>query len=371
MNATTHLYEPLLSARLPNPFIHDDGAMVADIQDWERRRQEIAQQMLALEYGGLPRKPAVTVGEVLNESRIRWLPGARYITLRVVTENGAGPSFILYLTIPEGEGPFPVVVNGDGCWRYVTEEVTRMVLSRQYILAEFNRTEIAPDMAAGGRGAPIYRWDSEGTFGALAAWAWGYHRVVDVLSRRPDVAADKIAITGHSRGGKTSLLAGATDDRIALTNANDSGCGGAGSFRCPHEGAERLENILKSFPHWFGPELAAYIGRDHELPFDQHFLKALVAPRAYLSTEALGDLWANPKGTMQTHLAAREVYAFLGASDQIGISYREGGHAYTAQDWGTLLDFMDWRFYGKPTTRSFTHNPFEDDGRAFDWKAPV
>jgi hypothetical protein len=94
-------------------------------------------------------------------------------------------------------------------------------------------------------------------------------------------------------------------------------------------------------PFWFGAGLAAYAGRDGELPFDQHVLKALVAPRALLTCEAWGDLWANPSGTLRTHHAAREVYRLLGAPDRIGIAFRDGPHNHGPDDWRVALDFME------------------------------
>jgi hypothetical protein len=114
-----------------------------------------------------------------------------------------------------------------------------------------------------------------------------------------------------------------------------------------------------------------FVGREELLPFDQHSLKALVAPRALLSTEALGDLWANPTGTWLTHLAAREAYRFLDAEERIGIWYREGDHDHGQADWEAFLDFVDWHFQGKLPSHRFDINPFPDLPSAFSWSAPT
>src|SRR5205814_1139363 len=135
--------------------------------------------------------------------------------------------------------------------------------------------------------------------------------------------------------------------RLALSALNDSGCGGAGCCRFQGEKSEDIAAILKNFRFWFQPHFADFIGNTDRLPFDQHTVKALVAPRALLSTEALGDLWANPRGTQQSHAAAKEVFAFLGAADRIGIHFRTGGHKHRPEDWATLLDFADWQFFGR------------------------
>ncbi|MBM4459173.1 MAG: hypothetical protein FJ011_15660 [Chloroflexi bacterium] len=345
---------------LPDLFTFRDGARIQRSGDWPRRRQELLDAIVPLEYGGLPPKPHTTRGEELHTSAVRRLESAHYITCRVVAEFDRPFSFLLYLLVPPGPGPFPVVLNGDACWSYVTDEITAEVLRRGNILAQFNRVEIAADVRDADRSSGLYPFAAGTTFGALAAWAWGYHRCIDVLTNLEFVNAAQIAVVGHSRGGKASLLAGATDERIALTSANDSGCGGAGCYRFQGPNSETLADIVGRFPYWFGPSFGDYIGRETELPFDQHFLKAAVAPRLLLTTEALGDLWANPTGAWQTHEAAREVYRFLGVEARIGIWYREGGHAHSQADWETLLDFMDWQFRGTQPIFQYDQNPFAE-----------
>ena len=254
--------------------------------------------------------------------------------------------------LPAGPTGVPVVINGDGCWHYASDEVIAAILARGMAFAQFNRVDIAADLPLGH--APDST-EASGTSGpgpaALAAWAWGFHRVIDALlpmggAEGTSIDPERIAVVGHSRGGKAALLAGATDERIALTSANNSGAGGAGSFRQQDAGAETLAELCRAFPHWCAPGLADFAGREAELPFDQHFLKALIAPRALLTTEALGDAWANPGGSWRTHLAAQEAYALLGVPDRIAMSCRAGTHAHTPDDWIRLLDFADWLFRG-------------------------
>lgn len=166
------------------------------------------------------------------------------------------------------------------------------------------------------------------------------------------------------------LLAGAVDTRFALFAPNASGCGGAGGYRVQADKSEDIEAILKNFPFWFAPDFAAFVGHTDRLPFDQHTLKALVAPRALLTTEGTGDLWTNPAGTLQTYVAAREVYAFLGVPDRIGIHYRPGGHEHNSQDWNALLAFADRQFFHKATARKFDQQAFPGLPRVFSWQRP-
>jgi len=322
-------------AALPALLVGQDGRPVTVLSQWPARRDELHRLSIPLAYGRWPAIPRVTGCTLLHLATVRTLGDARLWTCRV-TADGAH-AFLMRLFAPAGAGPFPVVLHGDGCWQYASDTVIAELLHRSYAFAQFNRVEVAPDMP--GPGQPV---------AALAAWAWAYHRAVDAVLQFDLVDATRIAVVGHSRGGKAALLAGATDARIALTSANNSGAGGAGCWRWRGPGAESLANITQAFPYWFGPDLAAWAAREHALPFDQHFLKALVAPRALLTTEALDDHWANPLGTWHTHQAAREVYTWLGAPQQLAIRYRPGGHAHAPADWTALLDFADHVFHGAP-----------------------
>lgn len=345
---------------LPDLFLFNDGARVATAGDWHAKRKEWLDVILEIEYGKMPPVPDKVRAEILSSSAARYLDGARYSQYHIITSEEPLFQFRLDLLVPKDtESPLPVILNGDGCWRYITDDVSLDVLRRNYILAVFSRVEIVPDVHHPERNVGLYRLYPGSDFGAIAAWAWGFHRCIDFLQTLDYVNPEKIAVSGHSRGGKTALLAGATDDRIALTLANDSGACGAGCFRLQGEGSETIADITRNFPHWFSPRLNAYISRETELPFDQHCLKAAVAPRALLTTEALGDLWANPTGTWHTYNAAGDVYKFLGVENKIGIFYREGGHQHSREDWQTHLDFADWQFRGIKPQRSFNKCPFE------------
>ena len=308
---------------------------------------------MPMEYGALPPAPHSCRAEEWHTATLREPDGIRLTNWKVCCGPDKPFAFMMTTLTPPGKGPFPVVLTGDACWRYANDRVVGSILRRGFVLAQFNRVEIVPDNYSSERRAGLYLVYPEGDYGALSAWAWAYHRCVDVLRDMPFVDAGKIAITGHSRGGKTVLLAGATDERIALVAANNSGAGGAGSFLRQGPDSETLADCLRVFSYWFAPSLRRYLGREHELPFDQHFLKALIAPRPLLTSEALGDTWANPSGTWQTHLAAQEVYRLLGAESRLGITFREGGHNHGPDDWAAFLDFMERQLLGKDVPRSF------------------
>jgi hypothetical protein len=355
---------------LPDPFVFMDGSRVKTPADWERRRAELQQMILYYEYGRMPSPPGNNKGVELISHNVSTPAEATHRQFKLTFgPEGRGGSILLDVMIPKGRGPFPVIVRGDWGWQKTPDDIAANVIKRGYILADYNRVEVAPDNK--NRDAGIYPLYPDSDFGAIAAWAWGFHRCVDFLLTQDYVAKDKIAVTGHSRGGKAALLAGATDTRIALTAPNNSGCGGAGSYKHQAAKSEDIAAITKSFPFWFTPRFREFIGQIDKLPFDQHSVKALCAPRALLTTEALGDLWANPEGTRQTHLAAKEVYKFLGAPDRIAVYYRSGGHQHGLDDWNVLLDFADQVFFGKKSQRDWDGNPFGETNKAFSWTAPA
>lgn len=346
----------------PDLLTFADGSPV-DARDWARRRVELYDAIIPHEYGGMP--PAGVQTQVLRRahSNIRHWPGISYSTYEVRTRFADDRELSLTLAVwrPPGEGPFPVVLDGDGCWRYLNDDVVWRILARGNIAASFDRTEAAADNRDTYRDTGLYRLHPQATFCVLSAWAWAYHRCIDALVSLEDVRADGIAVTGHSRGGKTALLAGATDERIAVTNPNDSGIGGSGLNRLKAHGSEKVDSFFGSGNiFWFGQSFAEHRHRDAELPYDQHFLHALVAPRLLLVTEAYEDAGANPPGSYAACQAGRSVYALLDRPDAIGWSVREGGHAHTPTDYDALLDFMDRHIHGRALQRDFQRTLFPD-----------
>ena len=196
--------------------------------------------------------------------------------------------------------------------------------------------------------------DPEGKAGTIAAWAWGMSRIVDHLLARDDVDKKRIIAVGHSRLGKTALLAGAMDERIALAIPHQAGCGGTAPSRTTV--GEKVKDINKNFPHWFNAAFKEFDAEPERLPFDQHGLAALMAPRPVLFSNAVKDTWAYPDGQFEMLRAADPVYGLLGvkglaskdkpaigklSAGKLGYWIREGTHEMNAEDWKAFLDFAD------------------------------
>ena len=234
--------------------------------------------------------------------------------------------------------------------------------------AEFEFGQLAPDNKDRFRSGGLYRlFGDKIDSSALMAWVWGIQRVIDALETLPDIDATRIIVTGHSRYGKTALLAGAFEERIALTVPSHSGCAGASPYRFIYGKSEQLHNIAGAFPHWVRPDFKQFVGNVNRLPVDQHELIALVAPRALLCTEGLKDAWINPEGSQLTYLAAKTAYEFLGAADKISIRFRDVGHIPSNED---LLDYADHLFHAKALPVEFGKLPYAIEKAGYSWSAP-
>jgi len=356
---------------LPDPFRRADGARVGSRTEWTQHRRYLVDLLEHYQYGRMPPPPARLTARELSR---RELLEETAVETRVLLSCGPNGEvrFRVGLTRPKGPGPFGVVFKneaslGPHC------PILAPLLRNGYMFVEYVRTDLDPD-------APATVGPAQGAYpdrdwGTIAVWAWGAMRLVDYLSTLDDVDTERIVCTGHSRGGKAALLATALDERIAVVVANGSGAGGAGSYRVQGAKSESLDAITdpKRFAYWFHPRLRTFAGREDRLPFDQHFLAALVAPRSLLLTEASGDLWSNPLGTQHVYSAAREVYEFLGAEAKVGLHARTGGHDQRVEDWEALLDFAELQLSDRapPASRRFDRLLFPTAEKAFEWSAPA
>ena len=237
---------------------------------------------------------------------------------------------------------------------------TSAALSRGYAVATIPYQQLgadAPDYRSTAffPAYPKYDWND------FSAWAWGIMRAVDYLATDPAIDRDKIMATGVSRLAQAVLLAGAFDERIALSAPVAGGM--AFRFSGKEMGGglgQGIAEIVDQNTYWFGPRFAEFKGRTERLPCDQHWLAALTAPRLFMMCNSLEDPYGRAYAAVQTYLGAKPVYAFLDADDCLGVHFRSGGHGMTAEDWSVLLDFADQKLLKKEGNRRFDIIPPAD-----------
>jgi hypothetical protein len=302
---------------------------------------------IATIYGELPPSPRALHVQNLHEHVASHnhplLPaGTTTQSLRVqVLLNSASTEemhFGLQLMLTPGKMVRCVIICGDGCWRTLSDSALRNLLDHDCAIAMFNRTEIAPDLpqhADQNRDATLYRAYPNLDFGAISAWAWGYARCVDAIAMVSELADVPIAFSGHSRGGKAALLAGATDTRAAFVHANNAGALGSAPIQQVGEGSETWNALVNAYPHWVSAKLRALAANNGALPFDQDALLGAISPRNLVITQAADDTWANPRGT--AFLMEKLRPRFTGKLELIE---RKGGHPMLDADWRALLDFI-------------------------------
>lgn len=184
-------------------------------------------------------------------------------------------------------------------------------------------------------------------WGILAVWAFAASCVREYLTSLSEVDGAHIAVTGHSRCGKAALWCGANDENFYAVMPNGSGCGGSALFRGKY--GENLACITANCPSWFAPAFKKYAGKEGELPFDQHFLLAAVAPRVLHVGSGSEDAWADPEGEHYSTVLASAVWQLYDGTRPLSPQMPEPDGAETSGSVGYhvrkgphLLDTFDW-----------------------------
>ena len=371
---------------LPNPFYKADGSIMSTKAEWEEKRKAYLELLSEMYYGKMPGRPqTLTASELSNETICQ--NTVCHKVVRLCAQGEEAPVFfnvhVYRPVMPCEEKLIPVVIPAADT---LPEEIISMAAEQGFEICSFEIAEAAPDdkekIWEGGcaKAYPGYTWR------ALAMWAWLQSRVIDWLETQQDIDVAKTVVTGHSRMGKAALCCGIYDERAAVVAPAGSGCGGMASMRL--SGCRLGENIGLSerigvmlnkerFPYWLMENVADYGTpdgktrfRENEIPFDANILGACVAPRRLILVEGLDDDWINPFGTQVSWLAASEVFEFLGVKERSAIHYREGGHAYTKQDWSVVLDFTKVQLCGKEKTTGYKSMRENENKAGYSWRCP-
>ena len=374
---------------LPDPLVFQNGKKVRNRRQWfKKRRPELLALFRDEMFGKAPlplKGQHYRVTEHCQDA-LGGLATRKQVDLFLDKAEHYRIPLLIYLPNAR-KGPMPVFlgINFQGNWdvcddpgmadpgadylrRYgVTDWISvpwpvEQILSAGYGVVTFYRGDVDPDYDDGflnGITPLIYKkgqdYPEPDQWGTISQWAWSLSRAMDYIETDGDIDARKVAVIGHSRLGKTALWAGACDERFSIVISNCSGSGGAALSR--RSFGETVMDLNRHFPHWFCGNFRKYDMREDLLPFDQHSLMALVAPRPLYVCSAEKDAWADPRGEFLSALEASKVYRFLGleglaisewpAPDtpslegNIGYHIHSGVHDCSPYDWEQYIIFAD------------------------------
>lgn len=322
-NGINYYEEKVPSFSLPDPLTASDGNRIKNVKQWENgRRTEILELFCTNVFGRVPSTSYTTEFRIVNTDN-NAMSGAATLKEVDVVIGSAGKSLVIHLilfTPNNAEKPVPafLLINNRGQSNIDPSRKQKSefwpaedVIARGYAIAAFNNSDVDADkfdeFRDGIHGLLDGEKRSADSWGTIAAWAWGASRCMDYLVTDKAIDPGKVAVVGHSRGGKTSLWAGAEDQRFAMIISNESGCTGAALAR--RRFGETVARINKSFPHWFCTNYKKFNDNEDSLPVDMHMLLALSAPRPLYVACAGDDLWGDPRGSYLSMAGAAPVYS--------------------------------------------------------------
>ena len=399
--------------QMPDVLTMNNGEKVATAAQWNQRRAQIRQILEYYAVGQAPPPPGNVKGnEVRSELVMHGKVKYRLVHLTfgpkeslsldigifTPVAGGPVPAVISPSGSPPGAAPLPRLAQGPNQGR--NEDVLLLVgpgpkpfgagagrgpgrgaataeaiaagspvLAHGFAFVTFDNNDCAEDTTlrnADGSWAyrttrfypayPKYDW------GVLQGWAWGVSRIVDYLETDPAIDKTKLIVTGVSRTGKSALVAGAFDDRLALVAPVASSGGGTPAYRFsgsqpPRGGKEGLTEMVRKYPNWFSDHLHEFWGQPEKLPFDSHWFMALVAPRPFIALEGTHDQNVVANGVRQAFLAAQPAFALLNVKDRLGVSWADRPHGMVQGDWDALFAFADKFLMGRTVTRRFDEFP--------------
>lgn len=356
------LDEIISERKIPEILKFKSGKSVSTPSDFEKRREEIKELLLEHVYGIIPSKPEHLRVELISCDNTFCAGKAQHSSLKfTVTVGGEEFSFPVSCVAPKDKKNVPAFVlinfSPDVPDKYLPSEE---IADRGYAVFSFCYKDVTSDDGKFSDGiarllSPSRRTQSSP--GKIAMWAWAAMRVMDYIETLDFIDLLSVAVIGHSRLGKTALLAGAFDERFKYIISNDSGCSGAAITRGKR--GEHILDITNRFGYWFAKRYSKYAADEYTLPLDQHFLLAASAPRNVLIGSAEEDTWADPESEFLSAKLAGEVYEKIykvkGLSDSeelpmaktvldegnVYYHVRHGLHYLSREDWNLYMDYID------------------------------
>ena len=354
--------EELEKRKLPELFRFNNGEKIKDKIDWEIRRNEIKNILCKEEYGYFPSEHvpiSVKIIDEENKENDRFCRGTVFfrkilLTLRLGKEQF---SFPVNVAIPRKNKTCPAFLYISFCDSFPNKYLpVEEICDQGFAIISFCYQDISPDNDYFSNGLSKFFYKNKEDFGKISLWSWAAMHVMDYVQTLDDIDKDNIAIVGHSRLGKTALLTGAFDERFKYTISNNSGQSGAAISR-KKEG-EQVKNICDRFSYWFCDKYSSYSENINMMPFDQHYLLSLIAPRNLYVASASEDMWADPKSEFLCCVAINQVYELYNKKGliyedkypvvdtklldgDIGYHLREGCHYLSRHDWNVFIEYIN------------------------------
>ena len=358
------------NSKLPDPFKKLDGTRISSKADWKCRREEIGAMLEKLMFGEKPRNPEKVEGS---------FSGGK-LTIKVTDKGKSGSFSVSISDAGTKDKPKPALIGfGGGMMGGGCGSLGKATDGLDIAKIVFNPDDVAPEKG-GGMFFDIYGGNTD-KYGTIIAWAWGVSRIIDALEKTPEAGIDvkHLAMTGCSRWGKGTLAVGAFDERIALTIPQESGSGGASLWRVgvqvnKQKGKQFVQGLSSagSEGKWMISSFKSYDGKENTLPFDQHMLVSMVAPRALLVIDNAGQEWLGEVPSNYCGQASKEVFDALGVSENYTYS-QEGGHSHCALPNGQfdeVKDFMNKFLFEKDVKTGkidYSKNSEKIDWKKTDW----
>lgn len=338
-----------------------DGREVKSKEDWEERRKEVADIIWHEEYGYPLAVSEKVCGKVVEEDTGCACGHAVLQKVELSFDTPKGEfSFPFNFVAPTDGKKHPLIIYLSFRENPYSKEIPlEEIVDNGFALAHIFYEDVTSDDGNfDDKLAGCFERPTDGTgWGKLHIWAYGASRAADYLSTRPEVDSENMAVAGCSRLGKTAMVCGAADERFKFVHSIDSGCGGAALEQTKHEGGEPIESMNRNFPYWFCENRQKYAGCEKNMPFDQHFLAALVAPRYLAISSASLDAWADPYSEQLCAVAASPAWEIWGLRGYIGsdrpavsgdefanghVAYfmRDGIHFMGRRDWLNFMAFI-------------------------------
>jgi hypothetical protein len=344
--------------QLPDPFKKLDGTRITKKADWVCRKEEI--RKLAEKYaygakGAIPTTTGSVTGGVISIS---------------ISLSGRSSSFTASISAPAAAAPYPAIIAYGG----LAGDTTTIKAAGAAIINYDPYTVGAEGTSRSAKRGVYYTiYGSTSSTGLLAAWAWGVSRIIDVIAASGGtvVKPTGVGVTGCSRFGKGAFVAGALDDRVALTIPIESGTGGAPCWRCiaRENGAQPLSNGYSEQP-WFGD--AFPYSNPTSIPIDTHEVIGLIAPRGLFIQDNPGVDWLGARCGALAGLAGKEIYKALGVADNIlyWSDVSNENHCSIRGEWASPTKAFIQKFLlGSGTTDGTFHVSYKKSADLSQWRS--